>query len=481
MDIIVIGLDFGTHQTKMCIQRTPDEGHGQPSYEFFKFQDLDGNDNYFLPSIVQVNNDGTLSYGFVDSDKAKSHPVKPQLEEEPEFNDYDVDKEARLLCGRYSKDDKSIAAFDSIRKMLSRRKEILQHIHSEEADRIRKSNEDKLAQYYGEVSTYRYFKQATFTEREWFGNIDSDTVCVWYLAFVLFCLEKEFGTDFAINMGVPADSNSFEKKKQQAATLLLTAYYLVEDVYHNDMEAFLSEKVDILKEKTKFRICNELLKKEYNIKVFPEAYASMISLTSRGRLTPGMCLAVDIGGGTTDISFFTIMGKEPLIYRFWSLDKGLNFIVEESGYDYQDGAFEKLAQKKVIHGFNMMRTELYRSLEGELYQKLSRETSIDKGNLTAALANRILVYNGGGSTFRSLTVETGTFTDVVLVNEDMWKTENVKEKDIVAPISPLLNTSYGLSVGKNDDRIPLCEFSELFGNLRSEGKADKDYVDKDMC
>ena len=33
-------LDFGTHQTKICIQRTPDEGRGEPNYEFFKFIDL---------------------------------------------------------------------------------------------------------------------------------------------------------------------------------------------------------------------------------------------------------------------------------------------------------------------------------------------------------------------------------------------------------------------------------------------------------
>lgn len=54
-DLIKVGLDFGTHQTKICIQRTPDEGHGEPSYEFFQFTDLKGEKQYFLPSVVQVN------------------------------------------------------------------------------------------------------------------------------------------------------------------------------------------------------------------------------------------------------------------------------------------------------------------------------------------------------------------------------------------------------------------------------------------
>ena len=143
--------------------------------------------------------------------------------------------------------------------------------------------------------------------------------------------------------------------------------------------------------------------------------------------------------------------------------------------------YDKFANKKVINDFNQSRVELFNRLIGDLYQKLSRETSIDKSNLTAALDNRILVYNGGGSSFPSLTVKTGTFTAVVLVEEEMWKNENVKEKEAVASICHLLNTSYGLSVGKNDERIPLCEFSELFGNLRNDKKVSKDFVDKDMC
>lgn len=58
MDIIRVGLDFGTHQTKICIQRTPDEGHGVPEYEFFKFIDQKGNEQFFIPSVVQINRSG---------------------------------------------------------------------------------------------------------------------------------------------------------------------------------------------------------------------------------------------------------------------------------------------------------------------------------------------------------------------------------------------------------------------------------------
>ena len=76
MDIIKIGLDFGTHQTKICVQRTPDEGHGEPIYEFFTFNDLVGTKNYFLPSVVQINSDNTLSYGYVDAKRIKKNENK---------------------------------------------------------------------------------------------------------------------------------------------------------------------------------------------------------------------------------------------------------------------------------------------------------------------------------------------------------------------------------------------------------------------
>ena len=71
MDDIKIGLDFGTHQTKICIQRTPDEGHGIPEYEFFKFTDNNGEEQFFLPSVIQINKDDTLSYGYVDPEQEK--------------------------------------------------------------------------------------------------------------------------------------------------------------------------------------------------------------------------------------------------------------------------------------------------------------------------------------------------------------------------------------------------------------------------
>ena len=51
---LLIGLDFGTSQTKICIVNKDNDIR-----EFLKFE----NDKYFLPSLVVLKNDQTFSYG----------------------------------------------------------------------------------------------------------------------------------------------------------------------------------------------------------------------------------------------------------------------------------------------------------------------------------------------------------------------------------------------------------------------------------
>ena len=102
MDEIKVGLDFGTHQTKVCVQRRPDEGHGLPEYEFFKFVDLAGKEQYFIPSIVQLNKDNTLSYGYVDPGDEKESLPLPRIEVIKPVDESLLDEEAHTLYAKYS-------------------------------------------------------------------------------------------------------------------------------------------------------------------------------------------------------------------------------------------------------------------------------------------------------------------------------------------------------------------------------------------
>ena len=98
-DEIRVGLDFGTHQTKICIQRKPDEGHGIPEYEFFQFIDQRGEGQYFIPSVVQINKDDTLSYGYVDPNNEKKGISMPRHEIINPVDETRIDEDAHALAG----------------------------------------------------------------------------------------------------------------------------------------------------------------------------------------------------------------------------------------------------------------------------------------------------------------------------------------------------------------------------------------------
>lgn len=483
MDQIRIGLDFGTHQTKICVQRTPDEGHGEPNYEFFKFVDLQGNYTYFLPSVIQINNDDTLSYGFVDETRRKSEPEPPHKESVTLEEVFDVAYMADGLYREYSTDKNTPEDKQVLEKMLQIR---LQNIKARNNLRLKESErqyEKEFKDYKDASNVFRYFKQATFIGGEWnrVTSISNRTLCIWYLAYVIFLLEKEYDTNFSINMGVPVDEVTYDANKRLAVEILASSYYLVEDVYKNDFDSFLNEKVDNLLKKTENRRFSQELKEEYWINIFPEAYASLIALTSRGKLPTGMSLTADIGGGTTDISFFTIEDGNPMIYKFWSIPRGLNYVAARSGFDYAEGDFQRRANQDVIDKYNRKKHELVYNLVRDLQRKIQDETSIPVQNLRDALKDRIIVYSGGGSTFSFLTKPIDTFTDIRVIDSTVWNEENVKDKASISKLSALLTTAYGLSVSKSDTEVKLKSYSSLFAHLPKKFEKEVQEISKDQC
>ncbi len=400
-DEIKIGLDFGTHQTKICVRRTPDEGRGEPNYEFFKFTDLQGNNQYFLPSVIQINDDDTLSYGYVNSSRMKAEPDEPIKQTVLLEEEFDVAEKAGQLYDKYATAESKPEDMYVLSEMLKIRLQKVKARNARKTEEAEKEYYKLLHDYKDAKNVFRYFKQATFIGGEWnrVTTISNRTLCTWYLAYVIFLLEEKFGTDFSINMGVPADEESFEAKKRLAVEILATAYYLVEEVYKSDLTLFLNEKYEDLLAKTENQRFSDELKDEYVINIFPEAYASLTALTSRGKLPTGMSLTADIGGGTTDISFFTIEDGLPMIYKYWSIPRGLNYVAARSGFDYADGDFTNRVHQEVIDKFNRKKYELVSNLVKDLAKKIQNETSIPVQNLRDALKDRILVYSGGGSTF----------------------------------------------------------------------------------
>ena len=260
-----VGFDFGTHQSKICVEERISSNVS--SYEFFKFRDANGKEQYTLPSIIREDANGHLTYGYL--------PVK--------------------AVGRMAKIVNEMKSFFG----------------------------SSTKQQQGEI--IRNFKQAVFTNvNNGMDRMDAVNYSIWYIANILFDLEEKYGRDFAIQMGVPSDGERLNQQKQLAVRILLSAYRLVEEEFENDKERFLLSTVSELKSRTVFVD----LKEDLSILVFPEAYACLMPLIKSAKIATGMSLMVDIGGGTTDISFFTIMDGKPQVYDFYSIDKGLNYLAD---------------------------------------------------------------------------------------------------------------------------------------------------------
>ena len=399
MPQITVGLDFGTHQTKVCIEKK--EGAEQ-SYEFFMFKDNRNWKQFTLPSVLCVDDEDHIHYGY-----------------------------------------------------------------------ILKGQKGKLV---------KYFKQATFTDKnDKMSKTNAIYFSIWYIAYILFDLEEVYGQEFAIQMGVPTDGEHLEEQQKLAVRILLSAYRLVEEVFEHDKEKFLAATMHELCTQTELVPYDEDQKFMYSILVFPEAYACLMPLVKSKKIARGMSLMVDIGGGTTDISFFTIPTptdpketQRPLIYDFHSLNKGLNYLTDA------DQIIERRVSSNVKNADEISRVRNYdyekdiRMLCGDLWNRLVadyKKSGRHLFRLQEALKGRPIIYTGGGSTFDSLRTEYNPFTDIIHISEKEWRRDIVKDMDIISEqgLCPILSTAYGLSISVEDDVIESTPFNTLFNGLMPNG------------
>lgn len=390
--MITIGLDFGTHQSKICIE---DKKGVELSYSFFQFSDTHGEKQYTLPSIIRIKPDSKLEYG-------------------------------------YLKDN-------------------------------------------GEGKIIRYFKQATFCTQN-SANLSENEgklFSIWYLANILFDLEEIYGKEFVVQMGAPTDTANLQRVKAIAVEILGSAYYLVEDVYKNNKEKFLNTTYEELVEKTTLiPYSKDELKDKYEMLVFPEAYACLMPLVKSSKIADGMSLMVDIGGGTTDISFFTIENSGPQVYAFYSINKGLNFLIDAENKDIAH-LDSNVKSEQEIHPtrrdiFRNSINAICQNLFHKLQQHFKKQTKLQVHRLMDALKIRPIIYTGGGSTFPSLRERHAGFRDKIHISEKEWRTKSVKDLDIIIKqeLCPILSTAYGLSISVTNDDIECHPLPDIFSNIR---------------
>lgn len=494
---ITVGLDFGTHQTKLCIEDKADINN--PIYSFFPFEDLEGKKNIILPSIIQINKDNTLSYGFVDKEKCKygkkffigctpKFPQRIDVPEEPILPEPPIPAillqnpprnpaEAIRFKTNYDRAKKS---YDTQLVLWKQRTQAQKQKHERQVKEMEKAYQNELKEWYKWQNSsqtnhrliYRYFKQSTFSDYKWNCYQSSTYLSVWYLSYIIFHLEAKYGQDFAIQMGIPTGSDNFEQKKQKAVSLLLTAYHLVEEVFQGDIQTFLATPIHELESLTTFVQYSSEKKFEFGLLVFPEAYAGLKSLTSQKKIESGMSLMVDIGGGTTDITFFTIENEKPKIYDYSSIPFGLNFIVETANPNLQD-KFETSLSLYDIPSKSLAPAikQYYTNLSVACYNLVNRlkrafeRTEHPVFKLINALKNRTVIYSGGGSTYDELRLPVDKFSDIMHINPKVWEGMTIDEIEKYLPLCPIISTSLGLSISEQDDNVELSSVDEIFKHL----------------
>lgn len=499
MAAVVIGLDFGTHYTKVCVEDSSDKRNKR--YLFHKFIDNDGTPSWVFPSVVQINKDNTLSYGFVDLDDAamvygKPDKDAPQKPEEPKYRNYKKFPELLRPVPPAKIDTKkknAITDLSALRQAMidkqrreveeqNRKKELEQYEKAKadyERKRIERDNEiardKKDVDDFNEVlrkdyerrqklwleyeqkekkkipATFKSFKQMVFSSGfDWRFEIDPMLVATWYLCYVFFDLDKDYGTqNLVVNMGTSSGRDNWKRNKERATQIILTVYDLIERVFDHDKDRFLSATIDELKKVTEIKPFTQEAKEENQIFVFPEAYANLNPLAKRKRFGTGINAVVDIGGGTTDISIFIApLGEEVKIFDYVSIPYGVNAI-ESKGRDVHYGAVEN-------------RMDYF----SEKIKYHAQKIGVRHDTAAEIIDKRPIVFTGGGSMRPELRKPYLGFTDVIHIGSTLLDHYSIDDAQQIAGKIPLLSTALGLALcGSNDEAIPLIDYKTLFENV----------------
>lgn len=504
----VVGFDFGTHQTKVCIANNDDPRN--VSYDFLSFHNSrSGEDSCVFPSFVQINEDHTLSYGWADEAwclKAPNPDLAPKvtptmfaMPPEPtsltppplpapftremaiqlihkvnkdrkkngykkkgkiELTDENIDRAIEIKTrDREAEYQKQLRIWEAA--CAQQRRE-----YEKKCSDIERRNNEAQSDYERAVAEskvpieqkYLNFKYLTFTGSNTRNLLSANQVSLLYITYIMFLLEERYGQNFSIQFGVPASPLTYKAQRRLATQILIRAIQLVEDVFQNDLVKFLSCPFEELMRLSELPEFSEEEKESLGIIILPEAAACLTSIVAAGKLTEGkLHLMMDIGGGTTDISFFAVNQKTPKIYWFKSVPYGLNFIREHPGN------LSKY-KERILDAVNHLKKELIMDFS---------ETNQPLSYLEDSLFGNILVFNGGGSSEKKLCVPYSYFKTIRRISDIL--PINFRQRELVG-MNHILSNAYGLSyqVDDEDQAIKLHPFDLLLKKYKEQVRDAKE-------
>lgn len=503
-----VGIDFGTHQTKVCI--CDDRNPRHFSYEFLRFNNPNGNDTVLFPSIVQVNDDETISYGFVDESRIWKKPIitdttpeepKLLLPKEPHYeripaeptinerNDW-KSKLHSLTRKIIPQSDPQYKNWLKKKKSIERSNEAMRLLWENQCKEIEKkfniAHQQWQANLQYEKKYFRYFKQATF-----FNTLDNNTqnkqnakiISTLYLTYICFCIREKIGDKFSVVLGAPIGFNQVLaiEQKNTAKRMWATAMKMVE--YYRTKKEFLNAKAKDLIEK--INEINQTTGIDSNAYISPEASAAV--LFAAEHIPWGMCLLVDIGGGTTDIGMFTRPNdnNQPItLHRVYSFPQGLNFIFERYQEEHTNLTLTEIQDlfengdrqefQSAIQEYCNELSEQLGLLVNDIYIDLN---NIYNGNwIIQAMDNRPIYLCGGGSIYqpiRAFSTENIHFADKQILDANLL---HINLDEDLQNLSPILVTAYGLATPNPypDGNIPLGIIRQNNNNDDNQGMINDD-------
>ncbi len=500
-----VGLDFGTHQTKVCIRDT------SKNPEVFSFLEFN-NGSVLCPSLVQINKDSCVSYGQIDNNNCKEagSPISNlddfkescpiiQLPRKPEnikTKPSTIKKLITILGLSNAKTKSYETIIEEWEAECSRINKEYENAYESWGKRIKEFDRRKRMFEFTTIKrcSFKYFKLASFNEQysTRFKNeyaIEGDIISQWFLTYILFVIEERIGNDYFLQMGIPSgiDKAELEKQKNKAYNLLISAFEMMQHYksIKNFLKADFRQLLTYSTDKTFKDIFN------YPFEVIPEAYCSLQSLVKNGKLQGGIYLLVDIGGGTTDVALFNVnlSSKEPTIYSVRSFALGLNDVYEkylelssstitlsevQSLFNAQKKCEHMLKSISNYHGrlkeqLNVISTRLERE-----FQRSNRAGwSVKK--LWDAINFQVKVFSGGGSMHGYMTnFNFKFFKDSLIINKDIIAHNSIfaNKREKYEDIFPILANSYGLTVF-HPDKIQEESIAALFSHFRDYEPEDK--------
>lgn len=322
-----IGIDFGTSRTKVCIQ---DASGSAASHIFLSFEGPDGQ-QFFIPSRLSIGPDGDVSYGFeAEQVSSSTHQYFKMAAAESDFLPLEIGERQNR------------------REVLNRHSPLF------------------LSSIY-----IAYVLLRAKSEIENRRDVSSES----HSGFLSrFTKQEVQGAEFTAQLGIPTSFTVETDRAHLFRELLLLSHHLseraasYEDYQQWDaqkLEEELEEVCTHLRSNLQSNGLDELLE-DAGLSVLPESAAGLAALTMNDQLPTGFYAAMDIGAGSTDVSFFQIDKETDTIAHYITSDS--LSVASNTVYQRYDGV-KRMDYKKMsyaqIHRLHRVEGEVRSLIENE--------------------------------------------------------------------------------------------------------------------